>query len=164
MSIAFSQIDQVDSQVDAQIEGLNTAALACSGLSATDMTAWSGFYAAWKAIHKQWSTDKTISTFNPFIAGPVVLLWFSNDVYSQMNGYLQRLPDWQIKIHSVCPSYVAPPPIVVPPPPDPGALSTTDKLIEAARVASGAALAFGAGYAMFKIAQLVGDIRSSVKS
>ena len=163
MSIAFSEIDQVDSQLDTQIEGLNKAALACSGLSSTDMTAWSGFYGAWKALHKQWGTDKTISTFNPFIAGPIVLLWFTNDIYSQMNAYLQRLPEWQTKIHAACPSYVAPPPIVVPPPPDPGALSTTDKLIEAARVAGGAALGLGAGYAMFKIAQLIGDIREGVK-
>jgi hypothetical protein len=156
---AVSEVDQIDSQVDAQIEAANTAVLACATMSPGDVTVWSGYYSAWKAIHQQWKYGSLSRYIPPFFGA--TLLYFTTDTFLQMKSYADQLPTWQTKIHAACSTYSPPPTLVLPAPPDP---NKPDKLVQGLQIASGAALTLATAYAVYKVAEIVGDVRASTKA
>jgi hypothetical protein len=154
MITSVSDVDQLDSQLDAQVESLNAGALACKTLAPADMTIWSGVYAAWKALHQQWAIDKHIASIT-FGGGSLSMLYFANEMLSQMQGYRQQLPAWHAKVHAACPAYQIPPDIIVPVPPPPGS-DPLDKFTRAAQVVGTTAVTLAIAFAVFKAVQIAG--------
>ena len=137
--ISVANIRALDAQLNDQIEAANTAALSCTALAPSDATAWSGFYAAWVAIHQQWTATSATLLGGINVGGVLVVEYYAQDLYNTMLTYQTALPGWQTKIHAACPSYTIPPSVLTQPPPSDRWGQFTDQAIRTAEVVGGIA-------------------------
>lgn len=157
-----SDISNLASNLDAQIEAVNTSLTSCSGagLSASDQTAWNGYYHGWKTgPFALWSYYHAIpaTVLNaPWVAAEIVA---SPQMYSDMLGYQKLLPTWQAKVAAACTNYTVPPaiPTAQPQPDSPWWKQLTD----AAKLVGGVAVAGLVGYATFQVVELALPIAAS---
>lgn len=159
--ISVANLKALDEQLNAQIEAANTAVQNCKSLSASDTTAWAGFYSAWSAIHTQWMATKETLLGGINLGGVFVVEYFAQDLYNTMLTYRDPatgLPAWQAKIHAACPDYTIPPSVLVQPAPSDRAGDTLDKAIYAAEVIGGVGAAALLAVVVFKIVNVVRSV------
>jgi len=154
----------LDAQLDAYMDSANAAVGVCSTLPVSDKANWAGFYAGWKAVHMQWTTLKDNATWYNWggIAGE---LFFLESTYSQMRDYAGQFPAWSAKIHGACVGYSAPGEILNQSPAgkpkdDP---SDIDKYLGYAKTAGEVAVVGAIAYGLYKVAEVIGDVRQTAK-
>lgn len=161
---AVAEVTTLDNQLNAQIEAANTALLACAGMSASDITAWNGYYAGWGSLHSYWqqlTSGSWIPTQSISLAAASALV--ADSTYDQMGGFRDQLPAWQAKIHASCPSY-SPPPGIVQATPHDKTLDWLPKVEEAVKIAAGATATIVVALLVLKVVQIIGDVRVAAKA
>lgn len=138
-----ADIRALDAQLNPRMEAANSAVIACKALSPTDVADWGGFYAAWTAIHKQWTGTDASLLWGINVGGVLVADYFAEDIYNNMLNFQKRLKQtWQAKIHAACPDYTPPSDdILVKPPASDRTGELIDKAIVLGEVVGGIAAA-----------------------
>jgi hypothetical protein len=131
-----AEVDSLDSQLDTQYDALNTViTTACPGMTAADKSAWSGAYAAWKALHNYWQSLGHAPWYN--VGAEIAAIFSTSDILQQMNPYAVNLAAWQQKAKVDCHGYTPPPTVVQTPVPPPGTPSGLADFAKAAAAVSG---------------------------
>lgn len=104
---------QLEQQVSALMDATNMSVAACAALAPSDVTAWQGVYASWKAFDKAYKDCTSGSAFlNPL---ECFQLGMAGDVATQLGVFQQTAQQWQARVAAACPS-IQPTPIPSPAP------------------------------------------------
>jgi len=144
--VSLDDVTSFGQQLDPQMVSVNLAVTTCTGLAASDVAAWGGFYASWKILYSRWQQLSA----PPWYAWPdyIAAAWGASDMLSSMQQYQVTLASWQQKVKASCSGYSPPPSPAAPPsgaPPLPGG-GTVDQLTKVVTSVTGVIIAGTVAY------------------
>jgi hypothetical protein len=155
------EVDQLVTQLDSRMNGLDDVWITCASISASDQAAWGAFYGSWRTLSLYWHNLRANSGIINSMQGLFdVEGIIGTSIYDQVLSYKNDLPMWEAKIQAACPGQYTPPPAVTLP--DAAKPPATD-WGQIAQMALTGAIALGTGLVLYKGLSIVEDFTSHAR-